>query len=214
MAGFDGHKRVTRLDGNSKGSWYEYTCGHCDAKVSGAVLATTNWDVSSGRDTVTHIERWIQCTNCGHGSVICGDNTIPGLPFGPQLEGLPADLNKAYQEARNCMGVAAFTAAELICRKILMHVAVEKGGDEGKSFASYLTYLENEGYVTPPMKSWVDLIRQHGNQSTHQLEAADKDRAESTVMLTAELLRLVYEMDYYSRKFTANNDDTSEPKVD
>ncbi|EEF78683.1 hypothetical protein MDMS009_2856 [Methylophaga thiooxydans DMS010] len=37
------------------------------------------------------------------------------------------------------MEVNAYTAAELICRKILMHVAADKGADEGKSFAAYLT---------------------------------------------------------------------------
>jgi hypothetical protein len=100
------------------------------------------------------------------------------------------------------MSVTAFTACELICRKILMHIAVEKGAKEGETFASYLTHLETQGYVTPPMKSWVDLIRQHGNKATHKIESPDKGRAESTLMFTAELLRLTYEMDYLARKYT------------
>ena len=99
------------------------------------------------------------------------------------------------------MEVNAYTAAELICRKILMHVSVEKGAKEGESFASYISYLEKQGYVTPPMKPWVDIIRMHGNASTHQLEAPSQGRAKSTVMFTAELLRLTYEMEYMANKF-------------
>jgi hypothetical protein len=46
------------------------------------------------------------------------------------------------------------------------------------------------------------LIRQHGNKSTHKLDSPEKERAQSTVMFTAELLRLVYEMEYMANKFT------------
>ena len=106
-----------------------------------------------------------------------------------------------YQEARRCMGVSAYTAADLLCRKILMHVAVDKGAKPGKTFAEYLTHLADAGYVTPPMAPWVDLIRQHGNQATHELPPSNQQRAESTVMFTAELLRLVYEMGHVAQRY-------------
>jgi Domain of unknown function (DUF4145) len=99
------------------------------------------------------------------------------------------------------MSVNAYTSSELICRKILMHVAVEKGAQEGDSFSTYLDYLEQKDYITATMKPWVDLIRQHGNVSTHRLAAADRARAESTTMFTAELLRIVYEMPYIASKY-------------
>jgi Domain of unknown function (DUF4145) len=99
------------------------------------------------------------------------------------------------------MGVGAFTAAELVCRKILMHVAADKGAKTGEPFAAYLDFLEKAGYVTPPMKGWVDLIRKHGNLATHELPAPDRKQAESTVMFTAELLRLVYEMEHMARRY-------------
>ena len=141
--------------------------------------------------------------NCGNGSVLAKDgNVYPGVPFGPNIDGLPEDVLDAYKEARNCMTVNAFTSCELICRKILMHVAVEKGAKEGDMFAIYLSYLEEQGFVTPPMKGWVDLIRRHGNKATHSLESPDKKRAESTLMFTAELLRLIYEMEHISKQYT------------
>lgn len=55
------------------------------------------------------------------------------------------------------------------------------------------------------MKSWVDLIRQHGNNSTHKLAIADPKRAQSTLMFTGELLRLIYEMEHVAKQYTNPN---------
>ncbi len=128
-------------------------------------------------------------------------NIHPSVLFGPQIEGLPTSIAEAYQEARSSISVAAFTGTELICRKILMYSAVEKGAKEGESFAFYLDHLEAQGYITPPMKMWVDLIRQHGNMAAHILEKPDRHRAESTLMFTAELLRIVYEMEHLAKQY-------------
>ena len=189
-----GNRDIIHPDGSTKESWHTYTCGYCNVITSGAVVATYTY--------VGQIVQWLLCTNCYQGSVKSRSGQIePGVMFGPVIEGLPENIAGAYNEARNCFKVSALTACELISRKILMHVAVNKGADEGKSFATYLNYLEDKGYVTPPMKGWVDLIRQHGNLSTHVIEAPDRQRAESTLMFTAELLRLVYEMEHLSNKY-------------
>jgi hypothetical protein len=152
--------------------------------------------------------RWLLCPNCEEGSVQTSDQIFPGSPFGPLVEGLPENVKEAYSEARRCMTVNSFAAAELICRKILLHVAVEKGAKEKISFEDCITHLENEGYVTPPMKGWVDLIRKHGNKATHELASPNREQAESTVMFTAELLRLIYEMEYMSKKFVPKSSKT------
>jgi hypothetical protein len=144
----------------------------------------------------------VQCTKCHEISIDAGDGRIyPGEAFGPVLEGLPADVAAAYEEARRCMSVNAFTAVEGLCRKILMHVAVDKGAKEGETFAGYIDFLQKEGYVTPPMRSWVDLIKKHGNDSNHRLAAPERSRAESTMTFTTQLLRSVYEMAHIAGKF-------------
>jgi len=193
---YEGHRLVSRHDGSTQNSWYSYICGHCNTRTSGAVVSA----YAEGSPTPI---RWLWCTNCGDGSVLARDgNVYPGVLFGPNIEGLSTDVSNAYKEARKCMSFNAFTSCELICRKILMHIAVEKGAKEGEIFAGYITYLETLGYVTPPMKKWVELIREHGNKATHALEAPDKERAESTLMFTAELLRLIYEMEHLSDKYS------------
>jgi len=196
---FKGHKNITRHDGSTEDSWETYVCGYCGTKVSGAVVARYDWEDSA---TNRYSNKWLLCTNCTKPSSKINNTVYPGTPFGPTIQGLPSEVEASYNEARRCMEVNAYTAAELISRKILMHVAADKGAKEGESFVAYLTYLEEQGYVTPPMKGWVDLIRQHGNKSTHKLDSPEQKRARSTVMFTAELLRLVYEMEYMAQQFT------------
>ena len=87
-----------------------------------------------------------------------------------------------------------------------MHIAVDKGAPEGKSFQDYLDYLESKGYITPPIKSWADIIRQNGNESTHRLASPDKTRADNTFMFTMQLLRIIYEMEYRASKYTSKSD--------
>ncbi len=195
---FYGHRGTTKHDGSTRDSWFSYACAHCGASVSGLVVAT--YHVES---TVAPV-KWMLCPNCADGSVLTLDgNVYPGVPFGPDIEGLPEDVQEAYKEARRCVSINALTSCETMCRKILMHVAVEKGAAEGKPFAEYLSYLETQGYVTPPMKGWVDLIRKHGNKATHRLDPPDRKRAESTLMFTAELLRLIYEMEYMAKQYAS-----------
>ena len=140
-----------------------------------------------------------QCSKCGEIIRVVIKNDIvqsaqkSGLT-GNNIEGMPEDISACYEEAMRCMGSGCFTASELLCRKILMHIAVEKGASEGKSFAYYINYLEEEGYVARHMKKWVDLIRKHGNESTHSLNVVEKNRADSTLSFTAQLLVLLYEM--------------------
>ncbi len=195
---YSGHGSVHKPTGQDATSWFVFTCGHCGRDGSAAVVALYN--PQAGQMT-----RWLQCPTCGEGSVE-SDGPVPymypGVAPGPTIEGLPKEVADAYGEARRCMSVNAYTACEGLCRKILMHVAVEKGAKEGDTFAAYITHLEGAGYVTPPMKPWVNLIREHGNEAQHLLPPTDKGRAEATLMFTAELLRLTYEMDFMAKRYS------------
>lgn len=195
---FLGHKAVyapKAAGTDALSAWHSYVCGHCGQQTSGAVVAV--YPVNAAGVMEMHPVLWLCCTACGMGSVKNGTSAVvPSVPFGPSIQGLPQDVKTAYSEARQCLGANAPTAAELMCRKILMHIAVDKGARERDTFKHYIEFLENAGYVTPPMKRWVELIKDNGNESNHLLAAPDRKRAESTVMFTAELLRLVYEMEY------------------
>lgn len=198
---FRGHKSVVRPDGSTDESWFRYRCSHCDTDVAGAVIGYPS--------EATNV-RWLWCTSCGDASVRDVHATVyPGSKPGPAIVGLPENVSDAYREARASLGADAPTGCELVCRKIIMYVAVQKGApakdenDRSLPFAAYLQHLKDEGWVTPPMHGWVDLIREHGNEAAHELDPPSRKRAESTLMFTAELLRLVYEMEHYSNEYQA-----------
>jgi len=179
---------------------WDYTCGHCNKPVSGRVVSIYRNDQSPADIYI----RFMLCTSCGKGSVwIKPDIIIPGITPGDELKGLPEEVNGVYEEARKCFSINAYTACELLCRKILMHIAVNKGAKEGESFQQYLAFLEEKGYITPIIKAWADVIRQKGNDSTHKIEKPDKERAETTFVFTMELLRIIYEMEHLAKKFTS-----------
>ncbi|MBM2824859.1 MAG: uncharacterized protein HW402_523 [Dehalococcoidales bacterium] len=190
---FGGQKQISHPDFKEPNGQHTYLCAHCNTMTSGLVVARYYY---SGLNV-----DWLICTGCGHGSVLDNGNIYPNSKFGPIIEGLPKEVLQTYEEARRCFSVSAFTACELICRKILMHVAVDKGAKENEAFTYYLSKLGEQGYITPPMTQWVALISKHGGKATHLIETPDRKRAESTLMFTAELLRLIYEMDYMAGRY-------------
>jgi hypothetical protein len=86
-----------------------------------------------------------------------------------------------------------------------MHVACEKGAEEGKTFEFYINYLETLGYITPPIKKWVEIIRKQGNQATHKLQKSDLPFATGILNFTAQLLRIIYEMEFLAGEHLSNS---------
>jgi hypothetical protein len=185
----NGAPNTTMMTVSDSSAHFTYDCGVCGLPVAGSVIARTAGVM------------WLRCSHCHSGSVMNGTEISPAVLRGESLESLPSDVESAYMEARRALSAGAPTGSELMCRKILMHVAVDKGANPGESFAAYLDYLSAQGYVTPPMKQWVDLIRQQANIATHEIPASDATRAMGTLAFTAQLLRLIYEMDYKVRQY-------------
>ncbi len=180
---------------------FDYKCGYCNREVTGRVVSR----YENPANPANSVTRFFICPSCSRGSVWHKDKgTIPGSMPGEDLEGLPSEIIDAYNEARKCFSIKAYTGCELLCRKILMHVGVDKGAPESQSFVSYLNYLEKEGYITPTIKEWADKIRQFGNLSTHKLDPPDESRAEATFRFTMVLLRIIYEMKHLSNQFESN----------
>jgi Domain of unknown function (DUF4145) len=118
---------------------------------------------------------------------------FPGVPLGSPVGNLPTEISTLYDESRHCASVGSFTAAVLTCRKILMHIAVQKGAKAGGSFVSYVEYLADKGYVPPDGKGWLDYIRKKGNEANHEIKLMNQEDAEALISFVEMLLRLVYE---------------------
>jgi hypothetical protein len=91
------------------------------------------------------------------------------------------------------MTVNSFTAAVLTCRKLLMHIAVEKGAATGQSFLEYVDYLFQRGYIPPDGKDWVDHIRTKGNEANHEIKIVSSAEAGDLIAFSEMLLKFVYE---------------------
>jgi DNA-directed RNA polymerase subunit RPC12/RpoP len=134
------------------------------------------------------------CATCQAPTSYWKGTLHPSPRFGRAVQGLPADIAALYDEARGCMSVPAHTGAVLLCRKILMHVAVEVGAGTGLKFIEYVEYLADQHYVPPNAKGWVDHIREKGNEATHEIVQMSKEEAEQLMSFTEVLLQLMYEL--------------------
>jgi hypothetical protein len=74
-----------------------------------------------------------------------------------------------------------------------MHLAVEKGAQHGQSFADYVTYLADQGYVPPDGRAWVDHIRKKGNDANHEIALMTKEEAEELISFLEMLLKFMFE---------------------
>jgi polyhydroxyalkanoate synthesis regulator phasin len=118
---------------------------------------------------------------------------IPGQAQGDEVKHLPVDLGKLYDEARYCVSVNSFTASVLVCRKILLHLAVNKGAPTGQKFEEAVDYLVSKGYVPPDGKEWVDTIRKKGNEANHEIKLMNKTDAVELISFIEMLLKFMYE---------------------
>jgi hypothetical protein len=119
----------------------------------------------------------------------------PTAPAGGSVANLPEDTAPAWREARTTHAVAAYTASEIMCRKILMHLAVvETNSKPGDTFTHYIDALDKAGYFPPKMKDAVDKVRGRGNTANHDLPASTEAESLSTLTITEHLLRGIYEI--------------------
>lgn len=119
----------------------------------------------------------------------------PAAPAGGNVQHLPADVERAWQEARTAHAVAAYTASEMMSRKILMHIAVDAAAAKpGESFSAYVDALDGAGYIAPGLKAVVDVIRTRGNGANHELPASTEDDSLRTLGIVEHLLRTMYEL--------------------
>lgn len=105
-----------------------YICAYCGTPIA----SEKGWNANRkhAQIYICHV-----CTRPSFFDYTEGENQFPGVVFGNPVEDIPeGTVALSYDEARNCTGARAYTAAVLSCRKLLMHIAVSKGAEEGKSF--------------------------------------------------------------------------------
>lgn len=134
------------------------------------------------------------CYKCNAPNIINKDfKPIIKPPYGKNIYKLPNEIREAYNEARKCMQVGAYTAASMILRKILMNVAVSEGKKEGDTFKNYIDYLYNEGIIHKKQKGLIDKVREIGNEANHEIKSVSEEDAQYIFKLIEHLLLNNYE---------------------
>ncbi len=168
------------------------TCPYCNVVVQ-AVSNTRIFDADTGAIKY-HIHK---CPECFMPVIIGLDGKIIPqsqlLPF-EDVRFLPTSIEKLYNECRKCYLNECYHSVIMVSRSLLMHVAVDKGDVAGNSFAAYIDYLENNGFIGSQNKAWVDKIRTIGNKYVHQLDEATEDDAKKVILFIKQLLGNLYEM--------------------
>jgi hypothetical protein len=160
----------------------QYRCGFCASLVG----SSRGYKSSSG-DIQINI-----CPFCDYPTLFRRGGQLPTPAFGNEVQNLPPQVAGAYREARNCMSVTAFTAAALLCRKLLMHVAASHGAPAGRSFA----VRGPLGVESPDTSNRLRVGGPHapqGNEATHEIPEVARADAEELITFCEMLLKLVYE---------------------
>lgn len=178
-----------------------YECGFCGASVA----PDKGWFAArpggSGQASAAIASIYI-CHHCqGPTFFDPSGRRFPGAAFGDGVKDISDEgIATLYDEARRSSAASAYTAAVLCCRKILMHVAVEKGAREGQSFVAYVEHLAAKGYIPPGARDWVDHIRTKSNEANHEVVVMSAADAEELLSFTGMLLKVVYEFPAAMRK--------------
>lgn len=172
---------------------HTFTCGHpgCGKRVasSAGLRTSVNWAGGGYRVFI--------CPDCARPTFVIGGESgvqVPGPLGGRTIDGLPRDVSTLYDQARSAYSVGAYTAAVLAIRKILMHVAVEKGASPGQKFVEYVAHLDQTHWIPPGSTPWVDHMRTRGNEENHEIVLASKEDADELLAFVEVLLIFVYEV--------------------
>lgn len=186
-----------KLHGNWQGAQgireFQYTCLFCGSLTA----STQGWHFT--QDGIAPHTQPIPpqliriCSYCKQLTYFRPDAQFPGLAFGEPVQNLPPDVAKMYEEARYCTSANAYTAAVMVCRKILMHIGVAEGAPPNKSFKEYVDYLADNNYLPPKGKGWVDHVRGKGNEANHVIVEMKKEDAELLITFVEMLLKFIYE---------------------
>ncbi len=120
---------------------------------------------------------------------------IPAPPPGRPVAGLPVDVGRLYEEARQSAAAGAYTASVLVCRKMIVDLAVDQGDkyEREKRFGPYVEFLANKILAPSQSTEWLDRIREQGNKATHELGVMGEQDALLLLTFMDLILRILYE---------------------
>ncbi len=172
-----------------------FTCGHCGKLTNGRVVCTFLRKENKG------IISWCHCSCERQEPTVIVENFVNGefaqFPEAREFhpgESWPDDLSQLYEEAARSFAGTAYTAATMVCRKILMVCACLEKAEDGKPFTEYVKYLTDNVLTFPKAKGSIDKIRTIGNDANHSVDFVSRDDAKKAMQIITYLLNTIYSL--------------------
>ena len=175
-------------------------CGYCNNTISLNIYAEyfrIVYDTSSALKPQKEIKEFYtgQCPYCGKPIIyqISNESVLPPVSNFDNILHLPKDIETLYNECKTAFSVGAYTCCVISARTLMANIAVEQGASVGKGFIEYVNYLQSNCLPIKTNNTWVDKIRQLGNDSTHKLKIASQEEASLSIKFIVAILKNVYE---------------------
>lgn len=179
-----------------------YVCWFCGEKISSQL-----WYYSKSNTWYSDGNIIYLCHNCNKPTYFCDGVQTPWSSYWTDVPWIEDDLvNDIFNEARECYSINAFTGCVMLCRKLLMHVAVSEWASEWLKFVEYVNYLSDNHYTSPNAKDWVDEIRKMGNEINHEIKLAKEKEAKDLIDFVVMLLTLIYDFPSRFNKLEDNDE--------
>jgi Domain of unknown function (DUF4145) len=181
-----GTRRYRWVD-TSEANYEHFICGYC-----GRDAGPSKMYISEAFPQA----RILICPTCTMPTTIePSGEQFPKPKAGSNIEAISDEgVARLYDEARECTSIGAYTACVMLCRKIVMNLAVSLKANENGKFAYYVDFLSDNGYVPPQGKKWVTKIKDRGNDANHEIQTMEEPDAKLILHFTASLLRFNYEL--------------------
>jgi hypothetical protein len=127
---------------------------------------------------------------------ILDDKTVGHMPsaceFKSNPEKWPPEIVKLFDEAIKVYAAGAFTAASMLCRKVLMNCACHEGAGEGLRFVEYVDYITEKVLTYPRAKDSINAIKTIGNEANHHVDFVSADDAKRAMQIVVYMLDAIY----------------------
>lgn len=174
-------------------------CQYCEAIVDGEVIA--GYDDYEEESGMAGKYSFLKCPKCARPFIMLQVDDGPGWDepvrlYPPRDEGIslaiPNPIRLAYEEARACFRVKAYTATAIMCRKTLEGIA-EEHKITVRNLASALKEMRDKGVIESRLYEWADALRISGNEAAHgvNLSISPQD-AKDILEFTIALLEYVF----------------------
>ena len=100
------------------------------------------------------------------------------------------EVLRLFDEADSCFSAGYYSATAMLCRKIIMNIAVTKFNYPGnKNFSEYIQCMKANNDIGTPLVSRLHDILRIGNDANHEIPTMDSDKAKETLELSADFLQ-------------------------